>query len=368
MDHNDGSSGDGAIVFAEKLLSLLDTGRYTATYKFATLTALIDVCTESVDEAGRTPTSLSAKAVGRKVLELLWPHSRPYRAGENGWIYLRHSTQPNDLVEHTSSVRRSLGLVNAGATLDQARHDHASAIDALERRVVTTGIRMPLPKLQRFGAGAVAEDRFIYDYGWPDEVPASRIWAADFDDSLLLQPGVGAWLVRLGAVLRPIVQQRWAAFVADRSRDVIESALLDEFLFGVSRVGLQRVRGPLLAIQDGRCFYCGEPSPISSTEVDHFIPWVRHPDNGLDNLVAAHRRCNNSKRHALAAANHLARWLRREGLDELRPSWPSDRDRTIGAARATYLWLPKRARLWQSVNDFTMADPVELRSVFARTS
>jgi hypothetical protein len=367
VDDVDGVASDDAIIFAEKLLSLLDTGRYTATYKFATLTALIDVCTESVDDAGRTPPTISAKAVGSKVLELLWQHSLPYRAGDDGWIFLRHSTQRNDLVEIITSTRRGLGLVNAGTTLDQARRHNDKAIAALERRVITTVIRMPLPKLQRFGGGTVAEDRFIYDYGWPDEVSESRIWAAGFDDSLLLRPGVGSWLVRLGAVLRPIIQQRWAAFVADRSRDVVESAMLDEFLFGASRIGLQRVRTPLLEIQSGRCFYCDKLSPVASTEVDHFIPWVRHPDNGLDNLVAAHRRCNNSKRDALPAADHLERWLRREGLDQLRPSWPSDRRRTIGAARATYLWLPERTRLWRSVDDYTPADPIELRSVFARS-
>ena len=33
----------GPIAFAERLLSLLDEGRFTATYKFAVLLALIDL-------------------------------------------------------------------------------------------------------------------------------------------------------------------------------------------------------------------------------------------------------------------------------------------------------------------------------------
>lgn len=358
---------DDVITFAEKVLSLLDTGRYTATYKFATLTALIDVCVESVDEAGIPPQRISAKMVGAKVLELLWIHSLPYRGGEDGWIYLRHSTLQNDLVDIITAARRELGLVRAGTTLEQARRTHPVEIASLERRVITTVVRMPLPKLQRFGPvdQARKEDRFLYDFGWPDEVAEGRVWSAGFDDGLYLQPDVGSFLVRLAGVLRPIIQQRWASFVADRSRHVVEDSLLDEFLFGTARIALDRIRHPLIELQDGQCFYCRESTDASSTEVDHFLPWVRHPDNGLDNLVAAHRRCNNSKRDAIAATSHLERWLDRPSLDRLRAEWPSDRARTIGAARATYLWLPQRTPLWRAVNDYVPADRSEIAGIFA---
>jgi hypothetical protein len=137
---------------------------------------------------------------------------------------------------------------------------------------------MLLPKLQRFLTGAgITEDRFLYDYTWPDEIPEARVRARTFDDTLYLRPGVGEWLVRLAGVLRPIVQQRWASFVADRSRDTVEAAWLDEFLFGSARVGLIRIRGPLLEAQDRSCFYCGLRATPVTTEVDHFIPWLVIP-------------------------------------------------------------------------------------------
>lgn len=50
---------------AEKLLALLDSGRFTATYKFATLTALIDICVESVGETGAPPEAVPAPRGGR---------------------------------------------------------------------------------------------------------------------------------------------------------------------------------------------------------------------------------------------------------------------------------------------------------------
>jgi hypothetical protein len=53
-------------------------------------------------------------------------------------------------------------------------------------------------------------------------VLASRVRSAGFDDTLYLKAGVGEWLVRMAGALRPIVQQRWATFVAERSRDLVD--------------------------------------------------------------------------------------------------------------------------------------------------
>lgn len=258
-----------------------------------------------------------------------------------------------------------------GASIQEARRRQPDSMAALERRVSTTVIRMPIPKLQRMASGAgLTEDRFLYDFAWRDEESESRIRAADFDDTLHLRPGVGAWLVRLAGVLRPIVQQRWAAFVADRSRGSVEAAWLDEFLFGATRIGLDRVRDPLLSAQGQACFYCGDRVPAGSAQIDHFIPWVRHPDNGLDNLVAAHARCNNNKRDAFAASDHLQRWVDRMTATDgpfadvrAQLAWPSDAGRSFGAARALYLWLPAGTPLWRGVGIFSRADPAELRSI-----
>ena len=46
-------------------------------------------------------------------------------------------------------------------------------------------------------------------------------------------------------------------------------------------------------------------------EIDHFVPWARYPDNGIDNLVVAHRRCNHDKRDFLAAFGHVEKWVAR---------------------------------------------------------
>ncbi len=301
----DDGGGSDPLVFAEKLLGLLDAGRYTATYKFAVLIALIDECVESVDDQGQPPVTVSGLRIGTRVLGLFWPQAIAYRAGaghDMEPVHLRHSTQPNDLVRVISDYRIERGI-GPGVTLQAARRADPAGLAHLERRVVTTVIRMPIPRLQRLSTGAgFSEDRFLYDFGWSEDVAESRVRAGDFDDTLHLRPGVGAWLVRLAGVLRPIIQQRWATFVAERSRSTVEAAWLDEFLFGATRIGLDRIRLPLLEAQDHSCFYCRRPVPPGGAQVDHFIPWIRHPDNGLDNLVAAHARCNNNKRDTLASA------------------------------------------------------------------
>ncbi len=367
------SVSDDALRFAEKLVALLDSGRFTATYKFATLAALIDVCVESVGPDGRPPERVAARAVGRRVLELFWSQAVPYTAGPGGYRYLRHSTQAGDLVAKLAAFREAHGL-GPGAPVDQARQRFGPELAALEELVYVTVVRMPLPKLQRFATGAgSAEDRFLYDYSWPDEVAESRVRGPGFDDTLYLRPGAGEWLVRLAGVLRPIVQQRWATFVAERSADVVDVAYLDEFLFGSSRASLARVRSPLLEAQEGTCFYCGTPARAPGVEVDHFIPWARHPDSGLHNLVAAHRACNNAKRDSLAGTEHLARWLARFGpgvtgwglLSEISQElrWPANPARGTGTARAAYLWLPGGTLLWDGIGRYAPADPSRIRAL-----
>ena len=42
-------------------------------------------------------------------------------------------------------------------------------------------------------------------------------------------------------------------------------------------------------------------SSPDGADVDHFSPWARYPDNGIDNLAIANRRCNGNKREFLVS-------------------------------------------------------------------
>jgi HNH endonuclease len=233
-------------------------------------------------------------------------------------------------------------------------------------------IGMPLAKLQKFGEGRNAvEDRFIYDFTWSEEVKRPAVERTGFDDRLYLRSSVGEWLVRLTPLLRPLIEAKWTKRVAERNPEFIDHQLLDGFLFGAERINLNRVRAQLLELQGGNCFYCFRRIR-QAAEVDHFLPWSRHPDNTLDNLVAAHRLCNEAKSASIAGLDHLEHWLARSrerdnSLAELasKLSWPRKRDRTIATARAVYLWLPSQARLWIAGTEFEAFDITRARALLA---
>jgi hypothetical protein len=157
----------------------------------------------------------------------------------------------------------------------------------------------------------------------------------------------------------------------------LEDARLEKVLFGFDRVATLKVRAALWELQERKCFYCGDrvASPEGS-EVDHFIPWARYPDNGIHNFVVADARCNANKRDFLAGSSHVAKWVKRFDSDETlssdlrtiaeQQSWEQHSERTIGVARATYLHLPSGAKLWITKKDFEDADPVLLGHVLGR--
>ena len=203
---------------------------------------------------------------------------------------------------------------------------------------------------------ATGEDRFLYEYGWNQNVTRSQVAAyqrrerGDFDNRLLLRPGVAEGLLRLNGILRPIPRREWASMVAEMNG--LPESRLEEFLFGASRIPLGEVRGPLAEVQAGRCFYCDD-ALRGATDVDHFIPWSRHPDNGLDNLVVAHGRCNNRKRDFLAAAGHVERWAARNvsldgqlGKAAVALDWEREPARSRAVAIATYSRLEEGAKVW----------------------
>ena len=366
----------GAIGFAEKVLELLDEGRYTATYKYAVLLALIDVCLETTADHGRPPDAVTTRQLADKVVELYWPHTAPF-SGRTPLTVLRQSSSGQaEIVSVIERFRRE-HAVDPSVPRWEARAHSREAYERLVRTVEWKLIQMPLPRLQTMGHGTRS---FIYELGWEPGVGRTEVsrYQSDvqsaFDNRLLLKPGVGEYLLQLSGLLRPLIQRRWAAMVAQVN--TLEESQLDAFLFGADRTTTARVRGGLLEIQDGRCFYCDRRlAQASGGHVDHFVPWSRYPENGLDNLVVAHRECNLAKSSSLAAAEHVAHWVRRTRKDSseypqvaalaLRTPWDRNAERAESIARAIYLRLPDDASLWQSGREFVAPDRELLRRALA---
>ena len=70
--------GRGIIRFAEKIVQLLDEGGFSATYKYAVLLGLTDLCLERSAVDGSPPTSITTPQLAAKIVELYWPHAEPF--------------------------------------------------------------------------------------------------------------------------------------------------------------------------------------------------------------------------------------------------------------------------------------------------
>jgi 5-methylcytosine-specific restriction endonuclease McrA len=221
---------------------------------------------------------------------------------------------------------------------------------------------MPLPKLQRVGSDVV---EFLYRIPWGDNVRRSDFNSDDFDNLIRFVGQAGDHLLRLAPLIRPLVQREWTSLVARFNG--LPEAELERFLFGARREAIAHLAAPLGEVQEGRCFYCDTKLGASS-QVDHFMAWRRHPDDGLDNLVVAHAPCNLKKRDHLAATEHVERWRKRDhkalaGI-AADSQWQRDPERTLGVARSIYLRLPADALLWQLDHRFVRADPRRLTKLF----
>lgn len=355
-----------AIQLAERLIQLLGRGGFTATYKYAVLVALMDLCLELTSATGLPPEMITTRQLAEKVIELYWLHCAPYDSAHG---VLRQSTggdaKPALIVRHILQFReaidprreRSLSLAQARAKAGPGQYER------LVREIEWTLVHMPLPRLQFVGK---QEDAFLYEYSFTKETPRGvvdryqRGEGSSFDNRLNLKPGVSAALIALNGVLRPLVYRSWAMMVA--SMNGLQESRLEDFLFGAERISLLPVRAALHDLQGGRCFYC-EKSMSPECHVDHFVPWSRHADNSIDNLVAAHDHCNGRKSDYLAAAEHVERWRERSARHAAllagiarEKTWESQAERTFSVARAIYRMLPDDARLWQSGQSFVLIE------------
>jgi len=178
------------------------------------------------------------------------------------------------------------------------------------------------------------------------------------------------YLLQLNGLLRPLIHRHWCAMVA--LLNTLEDSRLEEFLFGAERVPTVKVRAGLWEIQGKRCFYCDRRVvDPGKGHVDHFIPWARYPDNGIENLVVADVTCNGDKGSSLAAGEHVTRWAARLSsggevtaqLAELaaRTGWDRHAERTVSVARGIYLALPHSAKLWLRRKKFVAVDQEAVR-------
>lgn len=364
----------GFAAFAENLLDLLDTGRRSSTYKYALLLALVDSVASHTTAAGGAPTAVTVRDLAPRVVSIYWQQTRPWaREHPDPDQPLRQYTGGQaEIVSRIATFRSETAGADSPLPFAQIRNSFADESERLIDNVRWKLIEMPIPRLQR----AEGRDQpFIYEIGWDESVSRSAALSAGFDDRLRFIDGAGGHLLSMAPLIRPLVQRSWTLAIA-KMNHLEEADYLEQYLFDPRRLSLARVQRDLRELHRGSCFYCGAPV-TGGGQIDHFIPWSRHFDNSIQNLVYAHGACNNSKRAYLASAPHLANWVQRmkEGSESAaalrdiaaRHDWESRPSETLAIARGSYLKLTSAAQLWSEKGPppvLTPASGDELKAAF----
>lgn len=134
--------GRGAIGFAEKVLELLDEGRFTATYKYAVLLALIDVCLERTEQNGVPPDVVTTRQLADKIVELYWPHTLPF-TGQRATAVLRQNVTGQAEIVSAIARFRATHAPDPSVPHWESRTEAATAYERLVREVEWKLIEMP---------------------------------------------------------------------------------------------------------------------------------------------------------------------------------------------------------------------------------
>jgi hypothetical protein len=130
------------LLLGQRVVAVLETGLRTATYKLASLMALIDHCIEHLPDNPRDTLLVPIPDLAHRVLEIYWRQVRPFEGQE-----LRQSTQPRARILIAASTFRSSAGCNASleVAIVRAPAAYATAIDEITLCLA----QQPLHRLQR---------------------------------------------------------------------------------------------------------------------------------------------------------------------------------------------------------------------------
>lgn len=332
------------LLLGQRLLAVLETGLRTATYKLATLMALVNHCVENMPDQPSDVLRVSIPDLAHRVLEIYWQQVRPFDGHE-----LRQSTQPRARILIAAlALREEAGAKHASVSVDIAK---LRAPDAYQRAIDDTTLclaQQPLHRLQKL-PGSSTSDPFLYDDSFlHDQV--SRSTLRKHGNAIELKSGVAYGLARLGGLLKPALEIMWVDDVRRMNR-FLDAEVPDVagHLFGRERTTLATIREPFKEAYGPHCFYCGSHLPTNNP-LDHVLPWSLVGIDGLANLVLACARCNGDKKGALPAVGLVDRVLDRDRnmLEQIASQiqWPTQHDRVVAAARGIYRSQPAGVPTW----------------------
>jgi HNH endonuclease len=325
-----------------RVVAMLETGLRTATYKLATLMALVEHCIENLPERPQDTLRVSLPELAHRVLDIYWQQVRPFDGHE-----LRQSTQScARILLATNQLRAASG--RATGSVDVARLRAPAAYQSAIDEITLCLAQQPLHRLQKL-PGSSASDPFLYDDSFLHD-HVSRSTLRTHGDAIELNPGVAHGLARLAGLLKPALEIMWVEDVRRMNKFLdVEVPDVAGHLFGRERTALAVVREPFKESFGPHCFYCGTHLPANNP-IDHVLPWSLVGIDGLSNLVLACARCNGDKSGALPALTIIDRVLQRERqvLEQIASDlqWPTQHQRVVAAARGIYRGQPAGVPTW----------------------
>lgn len=326
--------------FIAYIQRMLSEGDFTATYKFALLHAIADVCVEQPIAREQSELVIPLPTLAEKLIILYWHHAVPFsseHAGEKALLKQNSGAQ--------SKVISVLYECQQNNIRNLRQLKQSSYWKTAFNAAMTTLKTGPLWRLQIL---AKQEECFLYPHTRNSQfiklnAGISHCFRRFYD--LVVYLTKNAWLQKIQSI------KQNQSLIGPQSQ-------LQDFLFGTDRNVLTKAKPVLVELQANLCFYCNKPMD-KSIEVDHFIPFSRYTNDLGHNFVAAHSVCNNNKRDYLAAQYHRENWQQQNLVtyadtitNELGHYFYCDVDTSLAVSNWAYQVAEENgSKLWVGVKD-----------------
>lgn len=333
--------------FIAYIQRMLVEGDFSATYKFALLHAIADVCVEQPLLSEQSELVIELPTLADKLITLYWHHAMPFSSEHTGEsALLKQNTGAQSKVISVLFECQQNNIRNF-RQLKQSPFYKPTFNAAMA--TLKTG---PLWRLQIL---AKQEECFLYPH-------------TNSTQFITLNAGIASCFRRFYDLVVYLAKNAWLQKIQSIKHNqalIGPQSQLQEFLFGVDRNALTKAKPVLVELQSNTCFYCQKPMK-NDVEVDHFIPFARYANDLGHNFVAAHRTCNNNKRDFLAAQQHRERWQNQNLVvnsqiisNELSAYFHCDADKSLAVSNWAYqVAQANSAKLWISNKDhFEQAKP-----------
>lgn len=331
--------------FITYLQRIFIEGDFVATYKFALLHSIADLCVEKQDISEKyVGYFISIDQLVEKFIELYWQHALPYsETNASPFLLLQNTGNQSALIRHLAELRN-----NGFNSITEAKLSSSwKLLKSDTKRVLING---PLWRLQILSGSLV-------DFLYPHILK---------NNGIFLNEGIGFCFRKFHDLIISMVRGHWINKIREypANRKVLgDKANLADFLFGTNRQNLSKAQSLFYDLQQGVCFYCQKPLKEKG-EVDHFIPWARYPNDLGHNFVLAHHKCNNNKRAYLPALAHRERWFNQNVNDypdviteHLGQYFSCDVNRSTSVVNWAYqIAMQTKSKLWLNINEFTLVN------------